>query len=635
MTFLKSFTKVALITTTALTVSFSAKATDSFNPEFIAQAQNLSGSNPVLFQGFQGTDFESLRAFLRPLTGNLEERVVPKALVKKLYDRVVSFADSDPRQNALAVEVHAALTNQCLDIFSYTAMIMRHQVFLRLKSGQACDFEKISMEVPGALGYDLFEKVQNPKFWNSTHLVASFIESVAESFDDYNPTINRVAAELGKKDGSVPYIFYPAFNQHELGIVYLAYMFLNEAFPVSCPASVGPNQLHGMTMSQAGEIFHDFLHAVQFGSLTDHYVYATRLMNNYRDFLTGHVNQRRLETQSEDPTGAYVRPAFGIPAPQKIALPLLNLMREKEDLMRLAMNKIFYQATKSFVDKTLSENEYTTLMVGIFNRAHEDYFDGASLFASRNVAEMLEAFFMTSHYDESAVPHDKSSVDLNNPFVTNVLDGSSPLSDKQILDRATKLPLKKFEGHYLSDMLAGHAYDIIGGEVRRTPYHIGVTLQTQTGETLVLAQSSANYKWRLSAAHDTYLANLGSKGLGLPNIEVPDLKLFGQNHGLAHDSMDRHISAVEERFSKIHQKAKDISMSIVSGLPGDIPRQSLQDQINTKFAELTTAVVNLFPESARAKVFGDIAAPALNNDDDGVNPRGSSLASLRVERGNP
>jgi len=152
MTFFKSLTKVALITTTALTFSFSAKATDAFNPEFISQAQSLSAQNPVLFQGFQHTDFASLRAFLRPLPGNTEERLVPKALVKKLYDRVATFADSDPRQKALALEVQTALTNDNLDMYSYTAMIMRHQVFMRLKSGQACDFEKIALEVPGGTG---------------------------------------------------------------------------------------------------------------------------------------------------------------------------------------------------------------------------------------------------------------------------------------------------------------------------------------------------------------------------------------------------------------------------------------------------------------------------------------------------
>lgn len=617
MTFFKSLTKAALITTTALTFSFSAKATDSFNPEFIAHAQSLSASNSVLFQGFQDTDFASLRAFLRPLPGNTEERVVPKALVQKLYDRVATFADSDPRQKALALEVQTALTNDNLDMYSYTAMIMRHQVFMRLKSGQACDFEKIALEVPGALGYELFEKVQNPKFWTKNHLVAEFIKDFSNPSGVYNVTIANVADDFEKANGEVPLLFYPSFNHHELGIVYLAYMFLNNAFPVSCPASVGPDQLHSMKMSQAGEIFHDFLHAGEFETIIDHIGFSAALMENYRTFLTEKMNERPSMITSENPAGAYVRRAFGMPMPQQIAPTLLALMGEKEDLMRRTMNQIFHQATKEFARKQLSENDYTTLMVGIFHRAHEEYFSGKRLFAATSAEEMLEAFFMSSHYDDNTVSED--STNLDNPFATNVVDGSSPFSDEEIIQQAAKLPLKKFVGQDATDMKVGYFYYIVGGEVKRTPYHIGVTLQAQTGETLVLGQSSENYKWRLSGAHDTYLANLGSKGLqgqGLPELKMPDLSQLEKSPVLADLTANVHLSAVEERFAKIHEKAKEICLGLVSRISGDVADQSFKDQVNAKLAKNTKSIVNLFPESARAKVFEDIAGSVVNSDDD-------------------
>lgn len=734
--------KIALFISIVFLFTFECDA--AFDRAFIDLAISLEDKYPELFKGFKDTDFESLETLQN-------EKIIyddaylqtPSKMYGALVERIKKHAGADPEQAKLLREMEAHQANNNLNYIDFIAAMLRHQALLRLKAGAPCEFEKITTELGDGFGEKLFSALTSGKFSN---LYKSFTV-LDDLYDDDSFFTSGVMRDYDdqKKEGTLQHVAFPLYGHHEVGIVYLAYMFLNKAFPIAYPDEQGDGRLHGMTMSVYAEFVHDALHMQGFTNIDGasesadkmleayanflkeerekadaiartleeletaaqdvrHYTLHAIVRNSYNDrkdkeeaielfldkvittygraavqkmaddlikYYRSHAelvetyekkpaalnasDQEKLEAlrkeliqvesyrtladklmkkldkltppSADDDNGAsvaasattaatvggeqakkkkrtkkVVAPLDFVP-PRLIVTALVNTLEEKEEIQRNMVNQIFLNATQFFSTDKMSEARYKTLMIGFFNRLHEDYFDGKAVLEADTVEDVLNAFFKLRGRNISLKADDEKGeetdskamgntedefIPRNNPFEMDVLTGDSALTDDEILERALRMPSEFF----VDERFDSYA-TFVGGSVIRRPHVIGIKLFTEDGAVYKMRIQTPKTTWRLNAEHDTSLVNMGCGDVeGLLPLTVPEL---GADREAANKLSRDYLESVATAMDKIYARA-----CMLSARQLDI---DATDAVNKALKGIEEKLQMIFPQESHKMVF--------------------------------
>lgn len=694
-----------------LIFSISSSAYAAFDPSFIELARSLEGKHPELFKGFKDTDFEALEMLQKQKASCVNPYIeTHPRMFDALIERIGKYKE-DAEQAKLLRELETYRANDDLNYLHYIIALIRHQTLIRIKAGEACEFEKFTTELGNRFGEKLFSALTSGGSFTNMYKAFYILDELLGD-DIVMSTPSDLDNDEDNKEESLDHVAFPLYGHHEVGVVYLAYMFSNRAFPIAYPEEQGEGRLHGMTMSVYAEFVHDALHMRGYLNIDGAEDVANQLMKAYVEFLREKRNEldaddhnlEQMKNVSEDsrhhtfsaifdsiqgedkelkrnsfiqklyerygasfvrkiisglnqthdilvhsdngkadalkykalaekleaklppvdadadgnqggsaaefpqqkPSKSRFKKPLSYPNPRDIKSSVVDTLKEKEDIIREMANVIFLSATKSFSTGSMSEARYKTLMVGLFNRLHEDYFDGEEVLKANTAEGVLKAFFKKSERvikldgDETtrdeAAADDKAeaegeTVPRNNPFQMNFVDGQSVLSDDEILELAARMPASMFvEGNY-------NPYaTLIGGKVTRKTHLMGIELFAEDGAIYKMLVINPKAAWMLNAEHDTSLVNMGRGDVdGLSELTVPDLSAYGDNHAAANKVATEYLQAVADGMDKIYERACFVS-TFTLGLDGS-------DAVNKALANFTAKLEGIFPKDAHAKVF--------------------------------
>lgn len=708
-----------------LVFSLSTSAYAVFDPTFIELARSLEDKHPELFKGFKDTDFEALEMLKKQKASCVNPYIATHPrMFDALIERIEKYKN-DVEQAKLLAELKVFKDNGDLNYIHYVSALVRHQALIRIALGEPCEFEKFTTELGNKFGEKLFSALTSGGSFTNMYKAFYVLD---ELFDDDDIVVTTTPdfndSEDDNKEESLDHVAFPLYGHHEVGVVYLAYMFLNRAFPIAYPEEQGKGRLHGMTMSVYAEFVHDALHMQGYLNIDGSEIIANQLMAVYVDFLREKRNDlesvdaklqdiadvsedsrhfrlsvildafegedketaqdsfmdkvieklgvadvkklimkytetHNLFIKSDDTKSdalkyqklaeilqvkldalngardnnaaaaaaaaavelskkkarkSKIKTALPYPNPRELRPVVVDVMSEKEEIIREMANTIFLSATKSFSTEAMSEARYKTLMVGLFNRLHEDYFDGEAVLKANTAEEVLKAFFKKSERviqldgdeitKDEAAANDKAeaegeTVPRNNPFQMNFVDGQSALSDDEILELAARMPASMFvDGKY-------NPYaTLIGGKVTRKTHLMGIELYAEDGAIYKMLVINPKAAWMLNADHDTSLVNMGAGDVdGLSEMVVPDLLVHGENHTAANKVATEYLQALADAMDKIYERACFVS-GFTLGLEG-------LDATNKALAGITAKLEETFPKEVHEKVLGKASAEVV------------------------
>ena len=334
-------------------------------------------------------------------------------------------------------------------------------------------------------------------------------------------------------------ILYPLPGEGKLGVSLMVESNLNDVYPACFPTTT--NKGHGINFSQFGFGIHDMLHK-----------YADRRHYN----VVEHV-LRRAEVHANNNGNTW-----------KFAEIYPPVAAQRYRVIMSGLKSIYTDMVTKLLPRD-GKTAFNRAMVGFFWSLHEAPKFPSRLYDMNDFGKVLGTITASSYHNTVAVSTDdldswESSYD---PFATSPIDGTTKLTDAEILDHPVikSLTIDQAQGHkygyhyYPSPLLTALYSDdsIVSKTVTRSPRFIDVTFKMFDGEELVYSFPTLYQKW--TNADD----NLGLLAYGGTNLTKPTLPTDESQRErariIAQDLLERVRTQISDHIKHFHDVASYFS----------------------------------------------------------------------------
>ncbi|MBM3632329.1 MAG: hypothetical protein FJX03_01285 [Alphaproteobacteria bacterium] len=334
-------------------------------------------------------------------------------------------------------------------------------------------------------------------------------------------------------------ILYPLPGEGKLGVSLMVESNLNDVYPACFPTTT--NKGHGINFSQFGFGIHDMLHK-----------YADRRHYN----VVEHV-LRRAEVHANNNGNTW-----------KFAEIYPPVAAQRYRVIMSGLKSIYTDMVTKLLPRD-GKTAFNRAMVGFFWSLHEAPNFTPHLYNMNDFGKVLKTITASSHHNTVAVATDnldswESSYD---PFATSPIDGTTKLTDAEILDHPVikSLTIDQAQGHkygfqyYPSPLLTTVYSDdsIVSKTVIRNSRFIDVVFNMLDGEELVYSFPTLFHKW--TNLDD----NLGLLQYGGTNLTKPILPSDESQRDtarlIAQDLLERVKLQISDHVKHFHDVASFFS----------------------------------------------------------------------------